>query len=357
MIFYLSLACFPLLAGWICNINFQDKPKDFDKKLFLFLCGTFLFLMIALRSKDVGSTDSFNYYNTWEKVRPLSFQEFTEFQDEGSMEKGFVLLIWLLSKVFYYPQFVFVCTGALFTFAICKFLYNNCDDLVLGFVMYITLGTYTFIVQGMRQACAMSICLLSVEFCKKRKFIPFLLLIVLAYQFHMTSFVFVVVYFIYGLKIDYKSLSAVGIGVVLLYIFKSKLIAFMNNLIDTEYGSTVKGGGFVAVAVYVIIVAVALVFSDEKLRNDKNYSFFFYLSVLGMVIYLLRYFGTQAAERVSFYFLPMQAIVLPAVIKNFDLKSRRLILLPVICLCILLFMYRLRGSDLLPYYFFWQGEN
>ena len=121
MIFYLSLACFPLLAGWICNINFQDKPKDFDKKLFLFLCGTFLFLMIALRSKDVGSTDSFNYYNTWEKVRPLSFQEFTEFQDEGSMEKGFVLLIWLLSKVFYYPQFVFVCTGALFTFAVCKF--------------------------------------------------------------------------------------------------------------------------------------------------------------------------------------------------------------------------------------------
>lgn len=353
MIFYLSLACFPLLAGWICNINFQDKPKDFDKRLFLFLCGTFLFLMIALRSKDVGS-DSIGYYKKWEVVESLSFSEFVVFQENDPMETGFLFSIWLLSKVFYYPQFVFVCTGALFTFAVCKFLYNNCDDLVLGFVMYITLGSYIFMVQGMRQACAMSICLLSVEFCKKRKFIPFLLLIALAYQFHMTSFVFVVVYFIYGLKIDYKSLSAVGIGVVLLFIFKSKLIAFMNNLIDTEYGSTVKSGGFVAVAVYVIIVAVALVFSDEKLRNDKNYSFFFYLSVLGMVIYLLRYFGTQAAERVSFYFLPMQAIVLPAVIKNFDLKSRRLIFLSVICLCILLFMYRLNGSNLIPYYLFWQ---
>lgn len=357
MIFYLSLACFPLLAGWICNINFQDKPQNFDKKLFLFLCGTFLFLMLALKNNSVGSTDSLNYYNAWESVRPLSFGEFVEFQENDPMETGFLFSVWLLSKVFYYPQFIFVCTGAFFTFAVCKFLYNNCDDLVLGFVMYITLGTYTFMSQGMRQACAMSICLLSVEFCKKRKFIPFLLLIVIAYQFHMTSFVFVVVYFIYGLKINYKNLSAVGIGVALLYIFKSKLIAFMNELIDTEYGSTVKSGGLVAVAVYVIIVAVSLIFSDEKLRGDKDYSFFFYLSVLGMFIYMLRYFGTQAAERISFYFLPMQAIILPAVIKNFDLKSRRLILLSVICLCILLFMYRLRGSDLLPYYFFWQKEN
>ena len=140
-------------------------------------------------------------------------------------------------------------------------------------------------------------------------------------------------------------------------------VRYGNQLIDREYGQTVDSGGFVALATYIIIIFAAFVFMPMKKRHTGtdslqkevcSDSFFLALTMIGCCFYFMRYIGTRALERISFYFMFGQLITLPSVIKNFDEKSRILINVLVIVLSISLFAYRLNGSDLLPYRFFWQ---
>ena len=76
--------------------------------------------------------------------------------------------------------------------------------------------------------------------------------------------------------------------------------------------------------------------------------------MIGCCFYLMRYLGALAVERVSFYFMFGQLVLLPQAIKCFDGNSKIIINTVVIVLSIALFIYRLSGSDLVPYMFFWQ---
>ena len=148
---------------------------------------------------------------------------------------------------------------------------------MLGFLMYVTLGLYTFMVQGLRQAIAMSICLFSIEFVKKRKFIPFFLVVFLASTYHKTAIVFAVIYFLYGIKMDFKGYTCGILGAVAAIGLGPVWVRIANEQFDREYEGIVEEGGFVATAIYLIILFVAIVFGREK-KADKNFSFFFYLT-------------------------------------------------------------------------------
>ena len=65
MIPYLALVMSPLIFLPLVNAYYKTSINEDKKakKTYLFLCGMTLFLMIALRDKSVGSTDSLNYYN------------------------------------------------------------------------------------------------------------------------------------------------------------------------------------------------------------------------------------------------------------------------------------------------------
>ncbi len=356
MIPYLLLAVVPLTCFVLINLqrsNYRIYNEDKTKRTFLIVCGIVLFLMIALRNKHNGSTDSLNYYNCWNILQKASFEGFLDFMNDSGKEYGFYFSVWVLSKFFYDPQFVFVLSGALFSVSVCRFIYKNCEDIVLGMHLYITLGLYVFMVQGLRQAVAMSICLFSIEFVKKRKLIPFALIVLLAMQFHQSAIVFLIVYFLYGLKLNALTGLGFTFGCGVLIVASDTLVALGNDVFDREYGGTVDSGGFVAVAIYALVLLAALLFAKNKSR-DKNFCFFFYLTTLGFVFYLMRYFGALAVERISFYFMFGQLAVLPSAFNSATSQDRKILKLAAYILSFLLFAYRLNNSDLIPYKFFWQ---
>ncbi len=353
---YLILAICPIAiaAGYDISNKKYINAKPQKKKWFLFVCGVALFLMFALRSRYVGSQDSYNYYNNWRNLSGKSLGELLDFMDGSKMTSGYLASVWGLSHIFTSPQFAFVFSGLLFSVAVCRFIYKNCEDVVLGFLMYVTLGLYVFMAQGLRQSVAMSICLFAVEFAKKRKFIPFALLVALAMQYHVTAIVFLVVYFLYGLSLKGYNILLVGIfsGVAL---FLSDSIATVGNILfEREYENTVQGGGFVALGIYVIIILAAIIFSGEK-KKDKTFIMFFYMTVVGMVIYIMRYVGVQAAERISFYFMFAQMPLLSSTLRCLKPSIRQTITLIVFLLTLVLFIYRLVDSDMVPFSFFWQN--
>ena len=357
MFFYIALALSPTIIYFLLPQKLFGRNKDNQRKFYLCIFGVCLFLMIALRHYAVGSPDSLNYYENWETLSAVSFDKFKSIAEEASMEYGYLFSVWIFSKIFIHPQWVFVLSGLIFTLAVCRFLYKNCGNLLLGTTMFVCLGLYTFMVQGLRQSIAMSICLFAIEFCKKRDFkgfLTFVFLVLFAAQYHQTAIVFLPMYFLYGKKLNSVWTLVILIGYAAILFLSKYIIDFANELFERDYNDVVESGGLIAVAIYFIIIFFGLFLSKKEDRADNDFSFFIFMTAIGAVVFLMRYFSALAAERISFYFMFGQLIVLPNTGHKFESKSKTILTTLIILLSVILFVYRLSSSELVPYLFFWQ---
>ena len=355
MIWYLLLAACPFVVAPIVNTYYKSSiiKNDKAKKTFLFWCGLALFLMISLRHYSVGSTDSMNYYNNWLEMQRISFGQLKNQLINSEMEPGYLTVVWALSKVFRDAQFLFVFTGGFFSFSVCRFIYKNSEDPTLSFVMYITLSLFTFMIQALRQAIAMCICLFAIEFCKKRKIIPFILLVLLAMSFHTSAIAFIPVYFLGLIPLKMSTYAAAFAVSGALLAFSGPLINYANEWYGSEYYRVVDSGGFIALAVYILILLVAFLYQD-KCRDKKLFDFFFLLTFFGATVYSMRYIGGLIAGRMSNYYMFGQVILLPNIIGRMERQTKIIVYMITLALCILLFAYRLSTSDLIPFMFYWQ---
>lgn len=355
MIWYLLLAIFPVVAEVFVNTSYDTSLKNNDKakKTFLILCGIYIFLMFALRSRFVGSKDPSNYYNNWSFLSSKSIDGIKAYVSNSEMEAGYLYVVGFLSKIFTHPQMLFVLTGAFYSFSVCRFIFKNSNEPTISVVMFITLGLYTFMTQAIRQAIAMCICLFAIELCKSRKFFKFLILILVAMTFHNSAIFFLFAYFLYNIKINpltFITIAIISGGVLVL---SPRIIQYANVLYGSEFSRVVDSGGFVALAIYVIIICAAILFYE--IVEDKNtFNFFFYLTYVGGVVFSMRYIGGLIAGRVSNYYMFGQIILLPNLIAKMDEKTSFGVKFITILLCVLLFAYRLKDSDLIPFKFFWQ---
>lgn len=354
---YLVVVVTPLIISLfqqIIHTKNYNVGEDVRKKHyihFLLLSGIIVFLFFSFRSQYVGNEDTRNYYNMMKKA--VSSSNWNDYYDENGNEIGFQLFVFGLSRIFHDPQWLLVFSSAICIISVSYYIYHNSDDIVMSMVMYISLDLMCFQMQIMRQSIAMSICLFAFEYAKKKKPIRFFLLVLLASQIHRTSMVFAVVYFIRWLKYDIKSMVLIALGSSITLLYSGRIISYANEFFETNYTNIVSSGGFVAVAIYVLIILTAFIF-NKKLKNNCNEVMIMYITIMGFVIYILRYFGTLIAERISFYFVFGQLALLPNTLKQLPERERILVKYFVYALMISLYIYRLKGIGMLPYEFFWQ---
>ncbi len=346
MVPYIVMALLPM------GLAFFYKDVDIDKiqkRNYLIFVGLFLFVFLAARSSSVGSTDTLNYCNMMR--RAIATDSWRQFYDEEGVETGFQFFTFCLSRIFRGSQFIIFASAFIYVVSICYFIYHNSDDAPLSLTMYITLGMMTFEMQGMRQSIAMSVCLFAYEFAKHKKFMKFLLLVLLAMQFHQTAVVFIIIYFLINLKFTIPNLVLIFMGSFSAVFFADKIIGVANNVFDMEYKNTVDEGGAIATLIYIIIIITAFWF-NKRLQYNGNATKLLYVAILGGVCYILRYFGALASERISFYFIFSLLALLPNTLKSLQIEESSFVRTLVIILSIALFVYRLQGSDLIPYSFY-----
>lgn len=352
MIIYILMACIPLVVtGFYQNMGLLFPAR---RKKVIITCAFFLLLFLGLRSMYVGSIDCVRYSSLWHRLSQINFAEFVQFAKASRTEIGFLAWEWGFSHIFSNTQALFWLHGLIVVVCVSIYLFRNSDNILLSYTMFICLELMCFMMQGLRQAIAMSICIVSIKYIQERKLIKFILMVLFACSFHQTAIVFLLLYFVYGLKVNSKTvlISMVTVGVLLA--LSNQLLRIANNFFDRDYNDDVSSGGFVSVAIYLMIIVFAIL-STKNTERDIDFSFFYFMTLLGATAYAMRYFGTRAAERISYYFMFGQMIVLPKSIKHLSEKSAVLILVTAWGLCLLLFAYRLHGSNMVPYLFFWQN--
>ncbi len=347
MLIYLALALLPVLLGLFTP---DLKKSQGQRYLLYFICGLAMFLVMGLRTPDLGSVDSLNYYSNYLDATVAS--SFSTFFRPDHFEIGYQFCVYIMARFLDEPQWIFVFSSALYIISTIYFIEHNSDDPPLSLTAYISLGLMTFQMQGMRQAIAMSICLFAYEQAKRKHLVKFLLLVGIAALFHQTAIVFLPVYIFCRIKVSQRNLVLTVLAAGIILLLSEQLIDLANTIFDRDYTSTVESGGFIATAIYFIILFVCYLHYRKNAEAERSSLIFVLMIATGC--YVMRYIGAQAAERISFYFAFSQIALLPNALKLMIREHRRYMYILIVFLAVGLFAYRLSTSYFIPYKFFWE---
>ena len=356
MMVFLVYMALPIFLRWSFSI-LRQRPIEISEKsknAYLNIFGILMAMMIGLRSPAIGSGDTIVYCQFWDKMRLVSFSQLGTFLKATDFEYGFQLAVWLLTRFFDHSQWFLVLTGAFFAFSICRFVKKNCRNVAVSLMVFNCLGLFNFMVQGMRQAIAMCICLYAIEFCKKNRTMAFFMTVALACTFHASAIVFLSLYFISKLELNVKNILAFSICAMLGIRLLPQIFGVINTIINDDYALATGSdeGGWIATLIAVAIALFGVVFRD---RQNKHFDMFVYMVLVGAICMLLRQSVSAIAERVSFYFAFAQCVVASNSLRTISNKRVGLLAgMAISILCFFVAVHKASYSSLVPYRFFFQ---
>ncbi len=351
------------LPIWVLLWSFLVPPESKNKtntKAYMILCSVALIAIVGLRSRYTGSQDTYLYTTVFSVAKNYpNLIEYLTYADvfDGFFllsEGGFHIYTWIAAQIFPEAQWFLLLTATVIVCCTASFISRNSEDPAISWIVFVCLGSMTFAMNGMRQALAMSICLLSYRYAREKKLFRFLLIVLLAVLFHKSAMIFAIVYFMRNMKWNAKYISVLSAIVVAFIAFADRFAFLYDSITDKEYAEkeAFKSGGVITILIYVIAIALLLLFS--KRLKEPNIFVPMALAVLGFALYMGRFTSTQIYERISYYFVYFLMLVFPGIFYDIEEKYRPLLKIGF-CLCaILLFAYRINNGAFSDFRMFWQ---
>lgn len=327
---------------------FLKLVKNNNRKVFLTISFFQLYLILALRSPLVGA-DTENYINYFNITKQFNFWKF----DYSRLEYGYIFLNKILS--FIQNEQIFIAIMAFIPlFIYFKFISRESKIPWLSVYLFITLGSYSDIFCLFRQSIALSIIAISYKYLKEDNLKKFVITIIIASFFHITSLVFLPVYFLRKNKLNYKNIGLyLGIEIVVL-VTSNKIINFaINKFGQYDYGDS-SGGGIKLFLMLFIVLALGLFFSKSVLNNDKQAIVLYNIMFCSIVVQLLA-LQFSLFTRLTSYFSLFLMIFIPEVIAG--IKDKRIRAVAVFLVIGLAFIqyYMVLNKNLngsVPYFFY-----
>ena len=326
-------------------------------KNYIWICGALMLFVTAFRTPYTGSGDTYAYVYNYRYLQ--SFPTFREYYDrfmEGydlmSSEAGYYYLMWQLGHIFKNGQTAIMVSSLLITVSTCVFIFRNSKDIPLSLTIYVCLGLFTFNMNGMRQAMAMSICLFAYELAKGKKTVPFILTVLLAMLFHKTALCFFPVYFLPRLKNNLGSWVFYILGLIVCLLFVDQIIAGYYELSGEDYSknAAADGGGLFVILLYLGTIVLTLYKIYVVQRPSARVALL--ATLAGFTAYLSRYIGSDILERVSYYYFYFPVLLIPEVFQELDDEEYKTIKIFFVLGAVLLFVYRVWNSGFRRYTFY-----
>lgn len=171
----------------------------------------------------------------------------------------------LLEKIFQlfstnYQTFL-MAIAVLFFVMMGIFIYKYSTQPYVSFVLFSCLFYSFFAITGHRQTIATAFVVFwGMEFIRKRKLIPFLIVVLLSSTVHKSVVGFIPFYFIYRIKINNLTLLFYWIGIIIAFIFRYQLLHFLQLLVGYESYQDYEGaraGTFIYMLIFIgVLVTV-----------------------------------------------------------------------------------------------------
>lgn len=344
---------------WNQTLGYNDK-----RKIFIIICCIQWILISGLRADFVGA-DTGNYMRLFDLHNNLSWSELWEnvklYYFSGGVtedyELGYILFEKIIGSITSSHVIYKFIIATIFMSAFGRFLYKNSLDPFISFIVYDALMYNMFSLTGYRQVVSVSIGILcGYEFVKKRRFIPFLMLILIASLFHKSTLIFILFYFMANIKISNGYLLGTFVTVLVLIVSRNQVFNYIKVLVGYEQYS--GNYGFAQQTFMLLLIAltfVAILCKPQVFRCAKNIGETcaeHYYNALALCWFMIPFAMVSPTSMRLVYDFGFVAFLLliPALVRSFYRRNDRII---VYSFMIVLFGYFvLTGTP--EYAFYWQ---
>lgn len=335
------------------------------RKRYIKIVSLILIIQSGLRNVAVGA-DTYQYYLYFHETRSKTWSEiFYNFISVYKLGEGkdpgysvFEKIISLFTSEY---QFLLIVIAILFFSALGNFVLKNTaklSDAMMAFIIYSVLFYAFFSITGHRQTIATAASLYAFEWVKKKKIIPFLLIIVVAATIHKSVLLFVPFYFIAHIKNTKHFNWAILLLFPVFMISRNEISNYFKVLAGyDEYGINDQAGTFTFTFIFLLLVLVALFRSSIILKMNKNAKYAFNAFGIALLFLPLTWVN-PSAMRVVQYFSIFMLILIPDIISSFGAISpnyKRAVQNAIILVLIILFIKSNVNAE--PYGFFWENMS
>lgn len=348
------------IGVFLCSFLFPaTQDKKAGRRAFMVVCSALIIFVMGLRSRYTGSMDTYLYTLAFDGAQ--NYAELSSYLIRNKVmdsfwlfsECGFYSYTWLAARILPDAQWFLLLTSAIVICCTASFISRHSEDPAISWIVFICLGSMTFAMNGMRQALAMSICLLSYRYAKEKKLFRFLLIVLIAVLFHKSAMIFLLVYPMRRMKLNWSSFACLTAGVVLFFALSDRFAFLYDSVTGEDYalGESLESGGLVTVLIYLIAIVGALLFC-KRLKETEAFVPFT-LAVVGFCFFVSRFLSVQIYERISYYFAYFLMLLFPLMFQDLKGKERALIRIFFVLLAVLLFAYRTSTGAFADFAMFW----
>ncbi len=290
--------------------------------------------------------------------------------------KGFIILMYLVKKYISHDYNVWFFILSVFNaVSIAKLYYKYSCNFVMSAFLFIASGSFTWMMNGMRQFLAVTLILFFFDYVVERKTIKFLIIVAIAITIHGTALLWIPIYFIVHFKPWSIKIWICVLLTLLVFFSITQFTDWMDSTVEgTEYsgagyalthytnedGTVDNGVNFIRVIIAAVPPAIALwrrKYVEEKATPLINICI--NLSVASVGVYLLGVVTSGIlVGRVPIYFNLLNFVLLPWLFENtFHMKDRRIMKILCYAFYFLYFYYSFAvqgagyyGSDKLGLY-------
>ena len=210
------------------------------------------------------------------------------------------------------------------------FIRKYSSDITLSIWIFICFAGYLFTLAALKQCVAMALCMLATHYVIQKKYIPFILWVLVAMTYHPYALLYFATPFLmfrpWGGKTFAMLVLAVCVGFSLKTIMGT--LISMTDMLGEHYDKesfTGEGINPMRLVVTSVPVVLSLVVSRQiSEKDDTPHYLIVNLSMLNAELMFVALFGDpNYFGRLANYFLPFQALSIPWLLTHFTPNSKR----------------------------------
>jgi len=331
------------------------RHNDNNKKFFCGACCVIWIALSGLRHLSIGP-DTLNYLNNFKKVVDMPWSSvWNNFYDvyilgEGK-DSGYLVFVKLFQYISKNYQIYLVFIAIIFSVPLCMLIYKYSAEPLMSSLIYICLFFSFFGETGTRQTIAIALTtLIGFEFIVRRRFIPFLILCIIAFFIHKSAIFFIPFYFLCEKKITTKYIAAIIIAVPLFFIFRSQIIQFIGEVSGyTDYITQHEAAGSYNFTIVLVAIFLLTIWRSNILLKNNPLSKYYINAVFLATAFSAIVFVDPNAMRLVMYYSFFLLFLIPEIILTFKGKERYITYF--VATIVLLALYLKNNPH---YLFFWQ---
>ena len=292
---------------------------------FILIAFLILFTVMGLRDVNSVGQDASGAHGSY----PLIFQR-TGQKDWSklvgssvqSFNTGFSLLMKLVYVLTNGDYQLFVTIISLFVvFSYMRFIRKYSPSPIQSVLYFLGLLYFLLMFDALKQAVAMAVLLFAFDAIFENKPIKFVLLVLIAAQFHFPAMVFLPAYWISKMKMSRSFIVLLGFLLIVTYIFREQILNLMLKVYggDDVVGGSLSDVRFIRTKVLVmLLIVVAAVILRPPTEGDTLYNTCLYF--VGISIVFQTFCGyNNIFERLADYYFHTSIVMIPLVFEKCEL--------------------------------------